>query len=91
MKIKVYECPICNQKIYSRAHYDFRRCKCMASAVDGGYFDEELGVWFATRLIGSVIKSKRRIIDIDVTPEQLYDDWNKSVDKYGVIEDAKRE
>lgn len=81
MRIEVYECPECKEEFYSRAQHDFITCKCNKSSLDGGHINN--GIWIPMRLIGSIIGGKRRIIKLEVTEKELYDDWNYSTDKYG--------
>ena len=71
------KCPKCGDIIYSRARHDFRSCSCEAVAIDGG-FDY-------TRIIGNDCP-KTEILVVDGADKQmLYDDWNKRIDKFGLI------
>ena len=70
-------CPKCHDKIYSRATHDFHSCSCGEIAVDGG-FDY-------LRLCFPKIKPETIEINIDATKEELYIDWNKGINKFGII------
>jgi len=54
--------------------------------VDGGRYDyEDKKLWTYERYGGKDCTDlKSRIVNIDVTEEELYADWNESKDKYGV-------
>jgi hypothetical protein len=74
MNIHAIKCLSCGDVIYSRARHDFYSCKCGEASIDGG-FDY-------MRIMAE--KGYEPIeIDIDVTEEDLYDDWNKGIDKFG--------
>ena len=57
--------------------------------VDGGkysYIDED--IWSYERYGGADISLlKSRIVEIEVTEKEMYDDWNESIDKLGVYEE----
>jgi hypothetical protein len=85
MIILAIKCLGCNDIIYSRARHDFHYCSCGKTFVDGGFdylragFDEKVG--YAT-------------VNVEVegvTKESLYEDWNKGLDKYGVIKGEKND
>jgi hypothetical protein len=75
MKIKAVRCKLCGDVIYSRATHDCRFCTCEETAVDGGfnYLKVSGDMW--------------EVVDVEVgaTKQELYDDWNKSIDKFGKI------
>lgn len=85
MKINAIKCLKCGDVIYSRANHDFRFCTCGNCAVDGG-FDY-------TRIIGDPKRLECTEINVDIpgcktdaeVKRKLYDDWNRSIDKYGLI------
>ena len=85
MKIAGYQCPKCGDIVYSRARHDMRYCSCGKMAVDGGFN--------YTRMVYDPdiddLDIKRIEVDIDATSEILYSDWNKGIDKYGLILSAK--
>jgi hypothetical protein len=76
MKIHALTCKKCKYTIFSRARHDYRVCKCGACSIDGG-FDY-------CKVSGHVKNFLWSAIDIKVTEEELYNDWNKAIDKYGI-------
>jgi len=80
MKTKVgcVQCPNCLDLIYSRAHHDFRHCSCGDTFVDGGFDYMRCG--------GKNI-DKIKVVNkfVPVSRQELYDDWNKRINKYGRI------
>jgi len=70
-------CPNCKDTIFSRARHDFHNCSCGDVGVDGGrdYF----------RFAFNKQIPERVEIEIPQTDKQLYDDWNKGRDKFGII------
>ena len=81
MKVDAFECPKCSAVIFSRTRHDYRWCPCKTIAVDGGL--DYSRVVYKEKLPESVE------LDVDVSKEQLYDDWNKRADKYGIILSSK--
>lgn len=78
MKVDAIECPNCGCIVYSRARHDFRSCGCGNCFVDGGPV--------YTRVGGAEIHSIRHhTLELNLTPQQLYDDWNYGNDVYGII------
>ena len=77
MKIYGIKCTSCKETIYSRANYDFHRCKCKTIAVDGGPL--------SPRFLGNPGEYDEVMVTINVSEEQLYADWNLKIDKLGVI------
>lgn len=76
MKIKSVICPYCKDIIYSRAHYDFRSCSCGKTSIDGGNGDKDN--WEYERVVYSSDKVPESIqVEVDTTPQELYDDWNR--------------
>lgn len=80
MKVAALQCPACHDIIYSRARHDMRRCSCGKIAIDGGR--SYCKVSFHPSVNG---KFKHLTLDLDIDDETLYDDWNYSLDKYGLI------
>lgn len=81
MKLIAVRCTECLDTIYSRARHDMRYCTCKKTAIDGGQdnpYYQVLGLAEAVDL---------EIADINI--KVLYDDWNKSIDKYGLIRPSK--
>lgn len=93
MKIKVYQCSKCGQEIYSRANHDLKSCDCGLLSVDGGSIYNHLSmdgvtyneVFTPFRILGD-ITAKSRIVELNVTIKELYDDWNNSTNNYGYLE-----
>lgn len=80
MKVYYIKCPKCGDKIYSRARHDYRACGCNSVFVDGGFDYMRCGAL-------PHLKLEQGCIDLDVTEEELYDDWNKNINKYGIIKE----
>ena len=82
ISVTAIRCPTCKDIIYSRAHHDFRSCTCEDTAIDGG-FDY-------TRILGKpeLFKELKTFsLDIQVSKKDLFDDWNRGINKYGLIKD----
>lgn len=75
MKIHTVICPKCKEEIYSRAQHDFRKCSCGNIFIDGGFSYSRIG--FTDK---EPDYSER---EIDITEEELYNDWNQGQNKYG--------
>lgn len=86
MKILVIKCPKCKAELFSRANHDFRWCNCTSPETKGGFVDgghmEKNGIWSPMRVGGTLMGGEQRIIELEVTEKELYDDWNKNKDKY---------
>lgn len=83
LKINALICSICEDVVYSRARHDMRLCSCGALAVDGG-FDY-------MKVSGYPDKMTEMELTLEgVTKKDLYDDWNKSIDRYGLIKNANQ-
>lgn len=78
MKVSGIKCLKCGDFIYSRARHDFRSCTCEACFVDGGQNDY-------IRIGGNREDWEFGHVEVPVTPEELYKDYNKGKDKYGKI------
>lgn len=76
-KITAIECPICGYIIYSRARHDFRTCECESCFVDGGFDYLRYG--------GPTEGIKQHQLELSLTRQELYEDWNNRIDKYGFI------
>ena len=75
MKINAIKCNSCGDTIYSRALHDFRWCSCKGCAIDGGLD--------YIRVVGENYKMED--LNLILTRKQLYEDWNSTADKLGVI------
>lgn len=79
MKIQGIICNRCGDTIYSRAIHDYRHCTCKAIAIDGG-LDYHRVSW----CVGAE-PPESCVLDIEVSKEVLYHDWNMGMDRYGLI------
>jgi len=77
MIINGIKCLSCGDVVYSRTRHDMRGCTCGDVAIDGGFDYKKVSY---RKLSPESIQ-----IDIDVTKDELYHDWNKRVDKFGLI------
>lgn len=77
MKIKAIQCENCQDIVYSRARHDMRDCTCGKVAIDGGFDYIKI----------SYIESppSRIEVDVEATREELFNDWNERINKYGLI------
>lgn len=76
--VKAITCPKCRDTIYSRALHDHHGCTCGHVFVDGGLDYLRFG-WRGGD------EPTLSEISVDATKRELYDDWNHSFDKYGLI------
>ena len=79
LTVRAIKCSSCGDVIYSRAHHDFHSCTCGAINVDGG-FEYMRYSWD-----NKVSQPIPFTLEVDATKKELYDDWNKHIDSYGVI------
>lgn len=79
LRVNTVVCPTCEEAIYSRAHHDFRYCKCGDVNVDGGF--DYLKYGWRPDLPQPTIKVRY----VNATKEMLYDDWNNRTDKFGCM------
>jgi len=78
-KVNAVKCKECGDTIYSRARHDLKECSCGSSFIDGGTFYIRCG--------GKA--SPPFEIEVNVANgKELYDDWNLSRDKYGLIKNG---
>ncbi len=86
MKINCLRCNTCDDLITSRANHDFNQCSCGAIFVDGGMLwpadEEHEENWGFYRIGGARENWSSEDIELDVTPAQLYNDWNSQENKY---------
>jgi hypothetical protein len=81
--VQALQCPNCKDVIYSRAHHDFHHCSCGDCFVDGG-FDYMRAGW--------TDKSPEYLsVDVEASLDELYNDWNKQIDKFGIIKGGQIE
>jgi len=78
VKIKAVECQSCGDVIFSRTDEDFRECSCGSVNASGGqtHFKAE-----------SVPNAEHKVVEVNLnlSMEDLYDDWDQMTDNYGVI------
>ena len=77
IKVTAIYCERCNSIIYSRARHDCRSCNCGTIFIDGG---------FDYIRVGGKVDNKNFIhLEINATKKELYQDWNISKDKFGLL------
>jgi len=79
--IQAVKCPKCEDIIFSRAGHDYHSCSCGTLSVDGGF--EYMKLSLAPPFNFSEITELT--LELNLSKRDLYDDWNKSFDKHGVI------
>ena len=77
--VSAIKCPKCKVVIFSRARHDYRMCPCGEISVDGGF--DYFKVGFKGETLPRVIRKM-----VPATRQQLFDDWNERINKFGVIE-----
>lgn len=85
MKVPAIICKKCGDLIFSRAQHDYRTCSCGSCSIDGG-FEPCHGMSGNHK----DIKLARYCIPTGVTKAILYNDWNRRIDKYGLIKNFKQ-
>ena len=73
-------CPLCEYTLFSRTRHDFRTCFCGKVSIDGGFDYVRIG--FDPEIEKPPEPFKK---NINQTPMELYDDWNKGNNIYGLI------
>jgi len=87
MTVLCAECPKCRAIIYSRSYHDMKYCPCGAIFIDGGPNSDYIRVGTSLpEICTSNINISKR--EIDATEEELYNDWNCNINKFGIIEDS---
>jgi hypothetical protein len=76
--VNTAQCPTCKDILFSRAHHDFRFCTCGETFVDGGFEYVRIGGKDLEAIITGTM-------EISASKKELYDDWNYSENKYGLI------
>lgn len=82
MLVRAVQCKQCHDYIISRSNHDFNSCKCGSLAVDGGSFSEEYKIFGFNRVIGAFQREHIVMVDLDVTPEELHEDWSTQINAY---------
>lgn len=69
MKIQAVKCINCGDIIFSRCRHDFKSCFCGKISVDGGFDYCKISAEDLNQLL-------RMEVDLPLTKQELYDDWN---------------
>lgn len=85
MKVSAIHCPNCGDTIYSRARHDMIGCTCRKIWIDGGF--DYIKISFTD------VDNPPKIIELDVeaTKQELYDDWNNRINKFGRITNVQED
>lgn len=87
-KVWTITCPGCKVEVYSRARHDYRLCGCPAQTmVDGGFSGY---VRYGGQDI-DLLRASFRYRFVKASKQELYDDWNKMQNKFGVIKNKSKE
>ena len=81
LHLEARQCPSCLDIIYSRANYDFRSCSCGEISVDGGFS------CYGGRVLWKDKIPTHKIIKVEATQKELYEDWNYHINKFGLIKE----
>ena len=82
MTVRGFKCLMCGDTVISRAQHDFVTCYCGNVSVDGGQKTDFFGV-----SIIDTNKSEFKHLELDITSDDLYNDYNTEKDKYNLIRD----
>lgn len=80
-KVPAIKCRNCGDTVFSRARHDFRSCSCGKVSIDGGFSGY-------TKVCGNADDFEYTSVTLDKSEADLFSDWNKRVDKYGIIKDV---
>ena len=80
MLVRAIHCEECNTTVYSRATDDLRECECGRVRVYGGFMGH-----FKYDIVGKKTKFKTLKMNIQATPDDLYDDYENMEDRFGLI------
>lgn len=80
MFVRAIKCEECNTTVYSRAREDVRECECGRVRVYGGFLSH-----FKYDIKDEKTKYKTLKMNIQATPNDLYDDYETMEDKFGLI------
>jgi hypothetical protein len=81
MIIIACKCKVCDDILFSRTQHDYRTCSCGKLAVNGGQQDPQTRSWDQY--------PERVELDLKVTEEELFADWNSRRDRYGWIRSGR--
>jgi len=81
--VRAIKCNGCESVIFSRARHDFHKCECGDVSIDGGFSYVKIG--------GSNWGGKVYGVEVPETKDELFQDWNREIDKFGFVskEDAE--
>lgn len=84
MKVSAIQCvlPNCKDIIYSRSRHDFRSCSCGKTSIDGGFDYTKISYEGKYYPKGVTIR-------VLATKDELFNDWDKGIDKYGLVRHGK--
>lgn len=71
------ECLLCGDILFSRCRHDMRSCSCENTTVDGGLT--------MFKFAWQVRKPKTYKLSIIQNKHELYDDWNTSTNRFGLV------
>lgn len=80
-EVNSVRCKLCKDVIYSRATHDFRWCSCSSTFVDGGLDYIRTGSYAGS--------SKVKKILVAASEDELFNDWNLKINKFGLIKHEK--
>lgn len=78
-KVTAIKCLNCGAVVFSRTTHDFRPCPCGSIAIDGGF--DYTKVCYPPHIPAPKVFK----LEVEQTPQELYDDWNYCRDKFGII------
>lgn len=81
IEVSAITCPNCGDIIFSRTRHDHHSCSCGSVSIDGGF--DYMRIHFTQEVNPEHIK--HLTLELDITKQDLFNDWNSSTDKYGVI------
>ena len=81
MIITAHKCKFCEDILFSRAQHDYRTCSCGKLAVNGGLA--------SLRTISRNHYPEKVELDLEVTEEELFADWNSRKDEFGWVRSGK--
>ena len=98
IKAKALKCLLCGDIVYSRTNHDYRSCYCKNVSVDAGPSliadGDYLGSLYSRIIIRQKLQSETIDYELDFSASEasdavntLYNDWNKSINKYGLHRD----
>lgn len=77
-RVVTITCGSCGDEVFSRARHDFRSCSCRKVHIDGGFDYTKAGFHPDTSY-------RMRHRYVHATRAELFDDWNRNIDKFGKI------